>query len=335
MKISVVIPTCNRKQKLLFLLENLDRSIYPLLEVIIVDSGEEPLSPADYSPFNNLRILCLPSEKSVCIQRNIGIQRAQGDWIFLCDDDMGIPADYLQKLVDHSNAYGNAGALSGLVLQELEKEWQFSYPVSSPWLLLWSYIFQLSIWGKIQVTRAHAFIKPIRQYYLRKGNHISKAGWPVVTDFSGDYFSTPVYGLGASLIRKKWLLNAPFDEVLDKHGIGDNYGVALQFPVPGIHVVSNAFVYHHRGPVNRIDKPLQYYRRALALDYFRKTKKTPAYVKKYWLIWSLAGNFLGFMLVWDRMMFGVALKSLWKVMLGHNPYYRAAQVNRKVEEPLL
>src|SRR6185295_17891110 len=97
------------------------------------------------------------------------------------------------------------------------------------------------------------------------------AGWPVITDFSGDFFITPVYGLGASVVGREWLLLSPYEELLDRHGIGDNYGVAMSFPVTGIHVLNNAFVYHHQEPANRLQRPLQYLRRVFALDYFIRT----------------------------------------------------------------
>lgn len=335
MQISVVIPTCNRKQRLLSLLQNLDQSSHPFLEIIIVDSGEEPLLPVDYSLFTNLAIQVIESEKSVCIQRNTGIQKARGQWIFLCDDDMEIPEDYIQKLVEHSRRYPEAIALSGLVLQEVGNKWEAGYPVRSAGMLIWNYIFQLSIWGKIQCRNNNIVIAAIKRYYQQKGNHLSKAGWPVITDFEGDYFLTPVYGLGASLVKKEWLLNSPFDEVLDKHGIGDNYGVALGFPAMAIHVLNTTFVYHRRGPVNRLQRPLQYFRRALALDYFIRSGRKPTHIKKYWFLWSLAGNFLGFLFVRDRIMLKPAFKSIWKTAWGNNPYYRAAKENRKVVEPLL
>ena len=51
MQISVVIPTCNRPQRLLLLLQNLNLSSYPLLEVIIVDSGED-----DVGTYRNILI---------------------------------------------------------------------------------------------------------------------------------------------------------------------------------------------------------------------------------------------------------------------------------------
>jgi glycosyltransferase involved in cell wall biosynthesis len=334
MDISVVIPTCNRKEQIISLLKNLDQSSYPLYEVFIIDSGEDKLSEADYRVFTHLNIHYIESEKSVCIQRNIGIQRARGEWIFLCDDDMEVPVDYLQKLAEHSAAHREAGAISGLVLQKLKGEWLASYPINSARMLVWKFLFQLNIWGEINCRNNSALVKRIKKYYQRKGNHISKAGWPVVTDFSGNYFTTPVYGLGASLVQREWLLQSPYEEVLDKHGIGDNYGVNIGFP-GDIHVLTNAFVYHHRGPENRLLRPLQYFRRVLALDYFRKVKKKPVYVKKYWLLWSLGGNFLSFLFVGDVVMIRPTVKSIWQIAFGRNPYYRGARLNKKVVEPML
>lgn len=275
MQISVVIPTCNRRKRLLLLLQHLDHSSYPLLEVIIVDSGEDLLESSDYTGFKNLAIVYLRSEKSVCIQRNLGIKRAAGDWIFLCDDDIEVPVDYLDKIAQHATLHQDAGAISGLVLQKENNEWRSSYPIHSALKLWWKFIFQQSVWGEIACKRKNILIRKIEKFYQRKGNHISKAGWPVITDFSGDYFLCPVYGLGASVVKKEWLLQSMYAEVLDKHGIGDNYGVAMNFPAK-IHVLNGAFTYHHQEPVNRLQRPLQYFRRVLALDYF--VKKIPGFV---------------------------------------------------------
>jgi len=333
--ISVVIPTCNRKQRLLDLLQGLDRSSYPLLEVIVVDSGEDRLAAADYAVFKNIAIHYTGSEKSVCIQRNTGIRKAKGEWIFLCDDDIEMPADYLQKLTAHCSAHPEAGAVSGRVLQKEGDEWKDSYPVNSAFMLLWTFIFRLGIWGTIRCNGSNPLLRKVKAYYTRKGNHISKAGWPVITDFSGDYFVCPVFGLGASLIKREWLLQSPYDEVLDRHGIGDNYGVAIDFPPPGVHVLNNAFVYHHQAAVNRLQRPLQYFRRVLALDYFIKTKKRLQSVKRHWLLWSLAGNLLGFIFVRDGVMAGAAFKTMWRIARGRNPYYQAALLKKIVVEPML
>ena len=321
-KISVVIPTCNRKARLLSLLTNLNQSAYATSEVIVVDSSDENIESSAFDSFKNLNILYIRSEKSVCLQRNIGIGQATSPWIFLCDDDIEVPKDYLKKLIGHIKAYPKVGALSGIVLERFQNEWQSGYPISSAFELVWKFIFQLGLWGEITSQSNSILIKRIKAYYLKKGNHISKAGWPVITDFSGDYFISPVYGLGASLIRKSWLTHSPYDEVLDKHGIGDNYGVALGFPSVGIHILNNAFVYHHQEPQNRLQKPLQYLRRTMALDYFISTKSNLSHVKRSWLIWSLWGNLLSFIWIKDAIMARAALKSIWFISVGRNMYLK-------------
>jgi len=334
MNISVVIPTCDRKLNLLALLKNLNDSTFPLHEVIIVDSGEEKLSAQEYSVFKKLQIQYLCSEKSVCIQRNIGINKASAEWIFICDDDIEVPADYLQKLTAHISNVPASGAVSGLVLQKEKGEWTSQYAERSAKTLLWKYFFQLGIWGKIECSANNFLIKRIKEYYRGKGNHLSKAGWPVLTDFSGNYFTTPVYGLGASLIKKQWLLNSPYDEVLDKHGIGDHYGVTAGFPEPGIHVVTEAFVYHHQETKNRLQNSLSYYRRVLALDYFIKQPgKKLHIIKKRWLTWSLFGNLIYAIFSINTVMIKAAFKSLIVVSIGKNPYHEAAKTNQKVIEP--
>lgn len=335
MQISVVIPTCNRKPQLMQLLHSLDRSIYPLPEVIIVDSGEDRLQPGDLSQFTQLTIDYLSAEKSVCIQRNTGIQRAKYDWVFLCDDDMELPPDYLQKLVAHISAHPETGAVSGRWLERVEGEWRSSFPERSAKSLAWKYLFRLSIWGEIETTGNNFFNRMIREFYQRKGNHITRAGWPVLTQFSGEYFTTPLYSLGAALVKKEWLMASPFDEVLDRYGIGDNYGVAMGFPDIAIQVLNHAPVYHHKAPANRLQRPVQYYRRALALHYFISNKPRLQHVKKRWLLWSLAGNLLAFIFVRDRAMMRSGWKAFWQIAWGRNPYSSGARLKQQRVEPTL
>lgn len=331
--ISVVIPTCNRKMRLLSLLKSLALSSYPLSEIIIVDAGEDKLTMTDIQRFGDLVVKYVETEKSVCIQRNTGINIARSSWIFLCDDDIELPSDYIEKLMQHISIYSEAGAVSGLILQQVKGEWSFKYSIKSTTLLLWKYIFQLSIWGDIDCRKNSWIIKRITRKYEKKGNHISKAGWPVITDFSGNYFTSPLYGLGASLIRKDWLILSPYDEVLDRHGIGDNFGVAAGFPSK-IHILTSTFAYHFEEPVNRLNKPLQYYRRVLALDYFRKTRGNLP-IKKVWLLWSLFGNLLSFVLSKNKLLVLASLKAAMQITFGKNPYYSGPKHPHKIIEPLI
>lgn len=328
--ISVVIPTCNRKARLLSLLGNLEQSTYPIAEVIVVDSGEDRLSEEELEAFS-LHTLYVSSEKSVCIQRNKGIRMATSEWIFLCDDDIEVPVDYLEKVTSHLESFQDAVAISGIVMQLEQNIWVANYPVSSTKELLKRFIFNFSIWGVIS-CKNNFISKPMKAYYKKRGNHIANSGLPVVTDFSGDYFTTPVYGLGSSIIKKEWLLRFPYAEVLDKHGIGDNYGVAINFPKKSIHVLNNAFVYHFQEPINRLQRPLQYYRRMMALDYFRRTSNDIKHVKKWCLLWSLMGNLLGFIISADKVMIKPSYKCLVNIMFGKNDYLKAANEGQKVVE---
>ena len=89
MSISVVIPTCNRRVRLLNTLESLDRSGHAFCEVIIVDSGEDKATKEELSAFSTLTVVTVDSERSVCIQRNIGIRMARSPLIFAGTDPAG------------------------------------------------------------------------------------------------------------------------------------------------------------------------------------------------------------------------------------------------------
>lgn len=335
MQISVVIPTCNRKNRLLALLHCLHQSTWPLQEVIVVDAGDDPLSPEECDQFPALNILRIAGARSVCMQRNIGIRQAASPWVLLCDDDVELPANYLVQLMAHVSAHPEAGAVSGLWVEYHDGQWTGMHPERSLAGLASKWLFQHSVWGAIQVSGNNFLSRSIQNYYKRKGNHLSRAGWPVLTAFSGDYFITPVYSLGAALVKKSWLENVPFDEVLDKHGIGDNYGVAMGFPAAGIHVVNAALVFHHQEPLNRLQQPLAWYRRVLALDYFIRRKKTLPYVKRRWLVWSLTGHLLLFAYRGNKALLKASLFAILRIVFNRNPYWHSYKAGRKVTEPLL
>lgn len=317
--ISVIIATCNRRQRLLSLLRNLEESLFRVKEVIIADSGDEKITTADLATFKNLAVTLIYTERSVCKQRNRAIAMASSPLIFICDDDIEVPPDYLEKIVAHINNHPEAIAVSG-VWRELEKgQWIAEHPIQSIGELVWKYIFKLSIWGKID-CRDNFISRRLKKYYKRTGNHITKAGWPVITDFSGSWFTTPLYSLGASVVKREWLLKFPYDEVLDSHGIGDNYGVVINFPPGSIHVLNNISVFHHLEALNRLQKPLQYFRRASALDYYIRTNKNLQHVKRTWLLWSLMGNLLAFLFTKDGKMIVAGFRTLFAVAFRKNPY---------------
>ncbi|HEY9048582.1 MAG TPA: glycosyltransferase family A protein, partial [Ohtaekwangia sp.] len=235
MKITTVIPTRNRPAHIAKVLQMLQKQTRLSDEIIIVDTSDDKGYIQDInSQFNTLPLKWLhPEIASVCVQRNIGIRAASGDWIFLCDDDIEAKSDYLEKLEQYAIAHPACGAMAGRLLQLENGIWTDEYPVKGFADLLWRFTFQLSIWGDLDKVQMRfpgsIFLNPVKKFYRSRQNGLTLGGWPLITSWNSEVFQTTIYSLGANVIRRDWLLHSPYDEVLDPSGIGDNYGVAIGF----------------------------------------------------------------------------------------------------------
>jgi glycosyltransferase involved in cell wall biosynthesis len=335
MQLSIVIPTRNRKERLLRLLRSLASSKELIREIIIADSSDERQDVVEMRAVIDVPLTHHHMEAGVCLQRNAGIRLAGSEWVMLCDDDIEVPAEYLPALAAALQADPSVGAISGLVLQHEAGGWVSSYPVSSRKELLLKYIFGLGIWGEIRCDARRWPFSAISRLYLAKGNHLSTAGWPVLTALEAPYFDAPVYGLGAAVIRRDWLLAAPYDEVLDAHGIGDNFSVVQRLPGRSVRVLTEAFVYHHQEQENRLQQATTYYRRALALDYYRRTLPGLASVRRSRMLWSLFGNFVIYSIQRNAVMRVAAWKTLWRLIFRPNPYVLGVRNGARLVSPAL
>ena len=325
--ISAVIPTYNRYESLFRTLRSLVLQTELPDEVIIVDASDAVGNESELiNSFPALKIKYLHSPPSVCVQRNIGIKNATGSYIFLCDDDLEFPKDYIFKMKAIIQNYSGARAVTGSWNEKNKQgEWGYEYPVRSISQLCWRFIFQQSVWCDIRKIKTGFFNKLIYRFvsgfYLKRNNTYSLAGWPLVTDFEKPVFKTAFYSLGASIIRTDWLLSSPFDEVLETNGIGDHYGVALNFPVfPSIHVLRDVPVYHHKINVNRLSEAESYYRRGLALHYFMRESQRFTLTNRLFFIWSLLGNWIAFLVKGNQPLLQAANKLFIVILKGNNPY---------------
>lgn len=340
-KITVVTPTRNRPEYLERMLGTLSQQTYLPEEVIVIDASDDVAHHAQLkTKFSPLNVILLTASPSVCGQRNLGIQQASCNWILLCDDDIELSSDYLEKLVSYATEHPDCGALAGRLLQLEKQGWTDQYPVKNFPELLWRFIFQLPIWGDISNAQPSFLSRPLYYllacYYKKTGNTSTPAGWPLITQWKSPVFRTSFYSLGANLIKRDWLLKSPYDDVLDPSGIGDNYGVALGFPqVQSIHVLDTVHAYHHRAPENRLKNVLSYYRRMLALSYFMKRHNRFGIGTRLWFLWSLIGNMLGFLLQGKVALLRATAKVFVLVMMNKNPYWIGYTMHKKLIQPAL
>lgn len=96
-KVSIIIPTYNREQYIVEALESALAQTYPNLEIIVVDDGSKDGTRSAIEPFlsdqSGRRVACFYQEnKGVSAARNLGIQKAKGDYLlFLDSDDIAQP----------------------------------------------------------------------------------------------------------------------------------------------------------------------------------------------------------------------------------------------------
>lgn len=333
--ISMVIPTCNRKQSLLNTLQSAALQTFPPAEIIIVDASAEPQGADTIArDFPTLPVRYFTSRPSVCVQRNLGVKLARHDYVFLCDDDVEMPADYLLKLATYLTGHNDAGVVSGLFLQKDQYgNWEYEYRSSSMVKCTWNFAFQLSCWGGFDLVKpgwlAAPLLARVKKWYKKRGNNYSLAGWPLLTAFSSPVTRTSVYTLGAALVKREWLLQSPFEEKLVPNGIGDNYGVTLNMPVEQpVHLLTGAFVWHHHAPENRLKSITAYRYRIFALHHFMKNSSRFNRGNRLFLYWSLLGNTLSqcFSLRFNLAL--TSLTTLFQIASGNNPYFRKDTINK-------
>jgi GT2 family glycosyltransferase len=114
--LTVVIPTRNRQNELISLLEYLKSQVI-VNEIIIVDSSDQKkLDTRDLD--NNVKYI-YTEIKSAAIQRNIGIStvKEKCDYVAFLDDDVLPPQNYFSKLID-SMELTNAIGVSGIAVNK-------------------------------------------------------------------------------------------------------------------------------------------------------------------------------------------------------------------------
>ena len=313
--VSAVIPTRDRPEELRRLLASLRDQTVPLKEIIAVDAGDKFNADEMHRTYADLPLKVLRSSPSVCRQRNIGIRHAGSEFVFLCDDDMEVPPDYIATIVKFLGKHPNKSIVTGMVAEKGPEGLFQDIPRISNRRLVWNFLFMLGIWCDLRDVSGSGLAgwiaAPVKTWFLRRGNTESPAGWPIVGSIKEPFFETRFFGLGASVIRRELLLQTPYDESLGEAGIGDHYRMALQLaPRSPITVLTGIRCYHHQTSSGRLRASDVYLQRILALDRFRQSTSGGKWGRKAALLWSLCGNLLAFALHGN----GEFVSATWKAM---------------------
>lgn len=113
-RISVVIPTYNRKGLLRCCLEAVTRQDYPDYEVIVVDDGStDGTGEMVQREFPQVRYIRQEPNRGPAAARNRGIEAATGEIAAFTDDDCLVPQDFLAHLADGYRRYPEVAGVGG------------------------------------------------------------------------------------------------------------------------------------------------------------------------------------------------------------------------------
>lgn len=121
MKVSVVIPTHNRLEKLRETVEKIRLQNFPKedYEIIVVDDGSNPAVKfeKDFTISPSIKIVRLEGEER-SIARNTGAKNAQGELLIFIDDDIFTKPDFIEKHWQAHQEFSDLLAIGEILLPE-------------------------------------------------------------------------------------------------------------------------------------------------------------------------------------------------------------------------
>jgi len=126
-KITVIIPTYNRESDLKKCINSiLSQTVIPD-EVIVIDDGELKEIPLyERCTQRGINLVYIKKNKhGVVFSRNIGVEKAKGDIIFLLEDDVVLFPDYIEEILKVYQLYEsqgvNIGGVGGIIANPPQK----------------------------------------------------------------------------------------------------------------------------------------------------------------------------------------------------------------------
>lgn len=122
-KVSLVILTYNSERHLPALLQSIRAQTYQPIEVIVVDNASQDGTVAwleQQTMVPQLQLIRNPHNDWFARGNNLGIQAAQGEYIYICNDDIVLTATAIERLVRRLEQSPHNALVGGKMLKLIE-----------------------------------------------------------------------------------------------------------------------------------------------------------------------------------------------------------------------
>lgn len=98
-KISCIIPTCNRPEFLKMAIHSVLCQTFLPLEIIIVNNGDNQVKLGEEYNTQKIKVVDIKAHCGASVARNFGAKKAQGGYLAFLDDDDRWNKSYLEKMI--------------------------------------------------------------------------------------------------------------------------------------------------------------------------------------------------------------------------------------------
>lgn len=111
--VSIITVNYNQSEVTCALLESLNKISYPNFEVIVVDNHSTEDNPNTIKQlFPNIVFIQNPINYGFAAGNNYGLMRARGEYVLLLNNDIEVPAHFMEPLIDKLEKNPGIGAVS-------------------------------------------------------------------------------------------------------------------------------------------------------------------------------------------------------------------------------
>ena len=116
--VSIIIPTHNRREKIVRLINSIKHNTYPSnkIEIIVIDdASSDGTSEIIKKLYPNIKLVRNNVELFPSKCRNLGVKMSRGDFIFFIDDDIVLHEDTISELVKVLANYNKLGLVGPII----------------------------------------------------------------------------------------------------------------------------------------------------------------------------------------------------------------------------